>query len=70
MDYPKPPKSFDFTPVLLATVLAFVVVAGVEFSANLAGGERGLLRFEKACPIYTTAHHEHRRAFAKQVPGS
>jgi hypothetical protein len=44
----------DFTPVLLATVLTFVIVGTVQFLGSLPGGERGLLHFEKACPIY---HH-------------
>lgn len=42
----------DFTPPLLAIVLAFVVLAAVALSHSLPGGERGLLLFEKACPIY------------------
>jgi hypothetical protein len=46
---------FDFTPVLLATVLVFVVVAVVQLLHNLPSGERGLLLFEKACPIYRSA---------------
>jgi hypothetical protein len=44
----------DFTPLLLVTVVAFVLVASVQFWSNLPGGERGLLRFEKACPIYSS----------------
>jgi hypothetical protein len=48
-------QGFDFTPVLLVTVLAFVVVALLEFSRNLPGAERGLLLFERACPIHQTA---------------
>jgi hypothetical protein len=42
----------DFTPMLLATVLAFVVIASVQFLGALPGAERGLLLFEKACPIH------------------
>jgi hypothetical protein len=44
---------FDFSPVLFAVVLAFVVLASVQFVSSLSGGERGLLLFEKACPIHT-----------------
>ena len=44
----------DFGPILLVTVLAFVVLGSVQFVGSLTGGERGLLRFEKACPIYHT----------------
>jgi hypothetical protein len=43
----------DFTPLLLATVLAFVIVGTVQFLSSFPGGERGLLLFEKACPIHT-----------------
>jgi hypothetical protein len=46
-------RGLDFTPVLLATVLAFVVTAAFQFSRSLPGGERGLLLFERACPIYS-----------------
>jgi hypothetical protein len=48
-------RGFDFTPVLLATVLVFVVVAALQLSRSLPGGERGLLLFERACPIYSSA---------------
>lgn len=51
----QPARGFDFTPILLATVLAFVVVGIVQFTGSLPGGERGLLLFEKACPIYHSA---------------
>jgi hypothetical protein len=42
----------DFTPALLVTVLAFVLIASAQFVSSLPGGERGLLLFEKACPIH------------------
>lgn len=44
----------DFSAVMLATVLAFVVVGTVQLLDSLPGGERGLLLFEKACPIHDT----------------
>jgi hypothetical protein len=50
-----PSRGFDFTPVLLATVLAFVVVGALQFASSLPGGERGLLLFERACPVYSTS---------------
>lgn len=40
--------------VLIAAVLAFVVLATLEFSRSVSGAERGLLLFEKTCPIYNT----------------
>jgi hypothetical protein len=45
----------DFTPVLLLGVLAFVATATIQLFTTLPGGERGLLQFEKACPIYDKA---------------
>lgn len=47
----------DFTPALVAIALAFVVLASVQFLRDLPGGERGLLLFEKACPIHSAAQH-------------
>jgi hypothetical protein len=49
-------RSLDLTPFLLAAVLLFVVVSAIEFTGSLAGGERGLLAFERACPIYSRVH--------------
>jgi hypothetical protein len=43
----------DFMPVLLATVLLFVVVSVLQFLNSIAAGERGLLLFEKFCPIHS-----------------
>jgi hypothetical protein len=48
-------RGLDFTPVLFATVLVFVVVAAAQFLGSLPSGERGLLLFEKACAIYSRA---------------
>jgi hypothetical protein len=48
-----PPRAVDFTPLLLATVLAFVIVATFQFLRDLPGAERGLLLFERACPIHS-----------------
>jgi hypothetical protein len=45
----------DFTPVLLFGVVAFVAAATIQLFGSLPGGERGLLQFEKACPIYDKA---------------
>lgn len=43
----------DFTPALVAIALAFVVLGSIQFLHDLPGGERGLLLFEKACPIHS-----------------
>lgn len=45
-------RSMNLTPIFLATVFAFVVVAVLQFAHGLPGAEHGLLLFEKACPIY------------------
>ena len=42
---------FDFTPALVIIATAFVVVESVQFLHALPGGERGLLLFEKTCPL-------------------
>lgn len=47
---------FDFAPLLLVAVLAFVAIGITDLSRSLPGGERGLLRFEGACPIYHTTN--------------
>jgi hypothetical protein len=44
---------FDFMPVLLLTMLAFVAVAILQFSASWPDAQHGLLLFEKTCPIRT-----------------
>ncbi|MGC1380684.1 MAG: hypothetical protein WA814_06625 [Candidatus Baltobacteraceae bacterium] len=44
----------DFTPALFAVALAFVVAGSVQFLRDLPGGERGLVLFERACPIHST----------------
>lgn len=45
------PAGFDFTPVLIALVVVFVVVGTLQFLSVLPGGERGLLDFERACRL-------------------
>jgi hypothetical protein len=43
----------DFTPVLLAAVLAFVGASMFQFLNSIAAGERGLLLFETFCKIHS-----------------
>lgn len=45
-------RAFDFTPVVFVVLALFVVGGTVQFLGSLPGGERGLLSFERACPIY------------------
>jgi hypothetical protein len=43
---------FDLMPALFVVLFAFIAVAMVEFLASWPAAERGLLIFEKTCPIY------------------
>jgi hypothetical protein len=45
-------RGFDFTPILFAILALFVAVGIFQFLGSWPGAERGLLSFEKACPIY------------------
>lgn len=47
----------DLTSLLLAIPLAFVIVGSAEFLHDLPGGERGLLLFEKTCPLHSSTVH-------------
>jgi hypothetical protein len=49
-------RGLDFTRVLFA--VAFFCVGSIvfEFLQSWPGGQRGLLLFEKACPIYSEHH--------------
>jgi hypothetical protein len=40
---------------MVVAVLAFVVVGMVQLIQSLPGGERGLLLFERACPIHSSS---------------
>jgi len=49
--------------LMIFAVLAFVAVGVAQLVQSLPGGERGLLLFEKACPIHnspTTASAQRR----------
>jgi hypothetical protein len=48
----------DFTLALVPITLAFAIVGSVQFAHALPGGERGLLLFERACPIHGSAGRE------------
>ncbi|MBV8638528.1 MAG: hypothetical protein JO322_10610 [Candidatus Eremiobacteraeota bacterium] len=39
--------------VLLAVVLVFAVMAMRDFASSISGAERGLVQFEKTCPIHS-----------------
>lgn len=51
-------RGLDFTPALFAVLFAFVAMASVQFVGGWPAAERGLLLFEKTCPIYAT-HANH-----------
>lgn len=48
-------RGFNLMPVFLVALLAFVMVGAVQFVSSWPAAARGLLIFEKACPIYTTS---------------
>jgi hypothetical protein len=45
-------RAFDFTPVLFAILALFVVAGTFQFLGSWPAAQRGLLSFERACPIY------------------
>jgi hypothetical protein len=49
----EPARGIDFTPILLAIVVAFVILGSLQFVLSMPGAEHGLLLFEKACPIHS-----------------
>ncbi len=45
------PRRFDFTPVFIVVVLVFVTIAVAQFSRGWADAQRGLLLYERTCPL-------------------
>jgi hypothetical protein len=50
-------RGFDLTPAFVAIVVAFVAIALFDFARSWPDAHRGLLIFERACPIYHAAEH-------------
>lgn len=48
-------KAFDLTPVFAAIMMVFVIVSALQFSRAWPDAQRGLLLFEKACPLSHSA---------------
>lgn len=48
-------QSIDFMPALIVIVALFVALAVLDFTQSWPAAERGLLLFEKACPLYHSA---------------
>ncbi|MBV8148218.1 MAG: hypothetical protein JO092_03915 [Candidatus Eremiobacteraeota bacterium] len=44
----------DLTPALFGVLVAFVAIGVFQFWSSWPAAERGLVHFEKACPIYAT----------------
>jgi hypothetical protein len=44
----------DLMPALFVVLLAFVAIGSFQFWSSWPAAERGLVIFERACPIYTT----------------
>ena len=49
-------RGFNFMPVFLVALVAFVMVGAFQFVSSWPAAERGLVIFEKTCPIYTSSH--------------
>jgi hypothetical protein len=48
----------DLMPALFVVLVAFVLVASLQFFGSWPAAERGLLIFEKACPIYASPQNK------------
>ena len=46
-------RRFGLAPVFVMTVVAFVVVATIQFAASWDGAQNGLVVFERTCPAHT-----------------
>jgi len=51
-------RGFDLMPALFVVLFAFVSVAVLEFFNAWPAAERGLLIFERTCPIYSNLSHK------------
>jgi hypothetical protein len=46
----------DFTPAFALAIFLLLAVAVVQFFGGLAQAERGMLLYEKTCPLNQSAH--------------
>jgi hypothetical protein len=46
----------DFTPPFFLAIFIFLCVAVVQFFGSLPAAERGILLYEKTCPLNQGAH--------------
>jgi hypothetical protein len=46
----------DFTPAFFLAIFLFLGVAVVQFFGGLQQAERGILLYEKTCPLNSSAH--------------
>ena len=46
-------RRFGLASVFMMTVVAFVVVATIQFAASWDGAQNGLVVFERTCPAHT-----------------
>jgi hypothetical protein len=49
-------RGFDLAPLFIALILAFAAVAAIELSSSWPDAQRGLLLFEKTCPLSQSPH--------------
>ncbi len=45
------PRRFDLTLLFVVVVLVFVTIAVAQFSRGWADAQRGLLLYERTCPL-------------------
>jgi hypothetical protein len=50
-----PARGFDFTLVFAVTIVLFIALSMIQFSNSWGDAQRGLLIFEKACPLSHSA---------------
>ncbi len=51
-------KQLDFSLLFGFIVAVFLVAATIEFATSWSDGQRGLLLYEKTCPLNTTFYDE------------
>jgi hypothetical protein len=49
-------RTRDFTPAFFLAIFVFLGVAVVQFFEGLAQAERGILLYEKTCPLSQGTH--------------
>jgi hypothetical protein len=51
-------QGIDFMPALFVVLFAFAAIGLFQFWSSWPAAERGLVIFEKACPIYAASQNK------------